>query len=283
MKVIRIFFPAFLISCCFFIKLLPEDNSIPKYEEMGDGSIQAYFINLDKSTDRLAYITPKLEALGYPFTRIQAVYGKGLAEDYKASVTDTDKYRRLMHNNIGVGTIGCYLSHVKTWKEFLNSKHSYALIFEDDVDFDPAKLKSLIGLLLGQSAEWDFVNVDVNRHGFAKNEKQISRLFKLVKFRARVANASCYLINRKAAIEFVKRAFPISMPVDHMMMRPWELGIKIRGVTPQLVHQSFGDSEIGMQESKTSDVSLVHKITSLLYQITADVMTCINAYWNVKI
>ena len=268
-----------IVGCSFFVKLHTINGNVPEYSLEGDGSVQVYFINLDKSIDRLENMKPQLEALGYPFVRISAVYGKDLSQEYRNSVTNPTKYKILMHNEIGVGTIGCYLSHVNTWKQFLQSKHSYALIFEDDVEFDPKKLKKLVELLLASSADWDFVNIDVNRHGFSKPVKQLSRLFRLVKFRTRVANASCYLINRKTALEFLKRAFPMARPGEHYMMRPLAFGIRVRGVTPQIVHQSFGDSEIKKQETKrTTPVAYV--ITSMLYQITAEVMSFISSMKN---
>lgn len=277
MKIVKVGITAILgivvIGCVFFVKLHKINGDIPSYAIAGDGSLHVYLLNLDKSTDRLASIKPLIESLGYPYTRIPAVYGKELSQEYRDSVTNPTKYKLLMHNEIGAGTIGCYLSHINIWKKFLQSKHSYALIFEDDVEFEPNKLRKLIDLLMLQSQEWDLVNIDVNRHGFAKPVMQLSGLFRLVKFRVRVGNTSCYLINRKAAIELVKRALPISMPVDHYMMRPWEFGIKIRGVTPQIVHQSFGDSEIKKQDTQRSNVPFFYKITSFFYQITADAMT----------
>lgn len=280
MKVVRVglivAFISIVISCSFFVKLHKVNENVHEYSIEGDGSLRVYFINLDKSTDRLANMQPQLDALGYSYTRISAVYGKELTKKYRNSVTNPYKYKILMHNEIGAGTIGCYLSHINAWKEFLASSNSYALIFEDDVEFEPQKLRKLINLLLENGNEWDIVNIDVNRHGFAKPVKQLSRLFRLVKFRTRVANASCYLINRKSAIELIKRALPISMPVDHYIMRPWEFSIRIRGVTPQVVHQSFGDSEIKKQEHKNC-VPLLYKVTSLMYQITAEVMSYISA------
>lgn len=262
-----------IIGCTFFVKLHKESDNVPTYSLDGDGTLHVYLLNLDKSTDRLANVKPLIEGLGYPYTRISAVYGKELPQEYRESVTNSSKYKILMHNEIGVGTIGCYLSHIKIWQEFLKSNHSYALIFEDDVEFEPKKLRNLTGILLSSSQEWDLVNIDVNRHGFSKPVKQLSQLFRLVKFRARVGNTSCYLINRKAALELLRRSLPISMPVDHYMMRSWEFGLKMRGVTPQIVHQSFGDSEIKSQEKRRSKISFIYKITSLLYQIAADAMT----------
>lgn len=262
-----------IAGCSFFVKLHKINDNVTSYDPTGDGSLHVYLLNLDKSTDRLANVKPLIDGLGYSYTRISAVYGKELSQEYRDSVTNPDKYRILMHNDIGAGTIGCYLSHINIWKEFLQSQHSYALIFEDDVEFEPQKLKKLVDLLLSSSKEWDLVNIDVNRHGFSKPAKQLSQLFRLVKFRVRVGNTSCYLINRKAAMALLQKALPISMPVDHYMMRPWEFDIKVRGVTPQIVHQSFGDSEIKKQEKQASQIAFWYKLTSLLYQITADIMT----------
>ena len=276
MKIVKIsllsIISALIIGCSFFIKIHKINDNLLEYSQDGDGTLKVYFINLDKSTERLANIEPLIKQLNFPYTRISAIYGKDLSKEYRHSVTNAQKYKILMNNEIGVGTIGCYLSHVNTWKEFLRSGHSYALIFEDDVEFEPSKLRKLIDFLVKSSNDWDMVNIDVNRHGFATPVKQLSRLFRLVKFRACVANASCYLINRKSAIELVKRALPISMPVDHYMMRPWEFGISIRGITPQIVHQSFGDSEIKKLDHK-NNVSPLYTITSLMYQITADGMS----------
>ena len=264
---------AMIVGCSFFVKLHKVNDNVPSYALTGDGSLHVYLLNLDKSTDRLANVKPLIEDLGYSYTRISAVYGKTLSQEYRDRVTNPDKYKLLLHNDIGAGTIGCYLSHINIWKEFLQSQHSYALIFEDDVEFEPKKLKKLVDLLLSASDEWDLVNIDVNRHGFSKPVKQLSQLFRLVKFRVRVGNTSCYLVNRKAAMALVQKSLPISMPVDHYMMRPWEFDIKIRGVTPQIVHQFFGDSEIKNQEKQPSQISFLYKMTSLLYQITADFMT----------
>jgi hypothetical protein len=53
------------------------------------------------------------------------------------------------------------------------------------------------------------------------------------------------MINRKGAKNLLEKALPIKMPVDHYFTRDWELGIKFTGVeNPNLVHQTFGDSDI---------------------------------------
>lgn len=268
-----------VLSMAPFVKLLSITPEVfYDYSNSGNGQVHVYFINLDKSTDRLASIIPKLKSLGYEFTRISGIYGKDIAAKEKEKLINRSKYKLFMHNNIGNGTIGCYLSHLKSWKTFLESEYSYALIFEDDVDFDSKVLKSVIDELVQNASDWDMVNIDINRSGWTKPIKRLAKTnYELVKFRQRVGNSSGYLISRQTAKILLQKALPMLMPLDHYFVRSWEFGLKLRGVTPQIVKQDFGDSEIKKQESKES-VGIFYIITSLLYQITAGFLTFCTAY-----
>jgi glycosyl transferase family 25 len=248
------------------------------YEVSGDGSLHAYFINLDKSIDRRKQVIPQLNQLGYEFTRIPAVYGKQIPFTQKAKFVDRAKYRLLMRSEIGDGTIGCYLSHIKTWQTFLRSSHSYALIFEDDVVFSPVKLKLLIEGLKACNSDWDLVNIDVSRPGNPKVDKKlVGNNFSLIKFRTRVGNTSCYLISRETAIKLLKKALPIVMPVDHYLARFWETGIKLRGIVPKPIRQGFGESEIDMQ-GRRADVGFLYCLSSFFFQLSTHIITFVYAY-----
>ncbi|MDR1365106.1 MAG: glycosyltransferase family 25 protein [Holosporales bacterium] len=250
-----------------------------EYSESGDGTIHAYLINLDKSEDRLAKITPKLHQLGINFTRIPGVYGKALGDDEKNRLTDRSKYLRFMHNHIGDGTIGCYLSHVKVWESFVESDYSYAVVFEDDASFVPDELRRAIDNLTECKDEWDIVTFDYIHYGHPRKIRDLDSetASSLVKFRTRVGNAGCYLINRKAAIRLLQKSLPIMMPVDHYYVRSWEFGLKFTGVTPQIVHQDSATS-IRMQMDNQSSVSIKYKILSTIHQIFSQIMTCMSAY-----
>ncbi|MDR2666517.1 MAG: glycosyltransferase family 25 protein [Holosporales bacterium] len=271
-----VFFVA-IIACCTNV-LHDDDAAVNSYKVDGDGSLHVYFINLDKSIDRLKHVVPQLDNLGYEFTRISAVYGKKMPFIQKEKFVDRAKYRFLMRSEIGDGTIGCYLSHIKTWQTFLKSTHSYALVFEDDVVFNPVKLKLLIENLKACNTDWDLVNIDVNRPGNPRIDKKLgSSEFLLVKFRTRVGNTSCYLISRETAIKLLKKALPIVMPIDHYLARFWETGIKLRGVIPKPVRQGFGDSEIDMQ-GRRADVGFLYCLSSFFFQLSTHIITFIQAY-----
>ena len=257
---------------CSLIFVLPHKD-LPDIEKgEGDGSIQAYYINLDKAEKRRQELTPLLDKLDIPFKRIVAIYGKDLPKAEKDKITNRTIFKILMQKDVLDGEIGCYLSHLKTWKEFLKSKHSYALIFEDDVVFNPEELKELVNLLLKNSNNWDCVNLDPHRPGNGKILAHMSSKYTLKAPSRRVWNASCYIINRKAATSLVKNALPIRMPLDHVIYRSWELGYKFRTVEPKIVKQSGNDTYI--QQKRNREVWYLY-IPSQLFRIVGQVMTVI--------
>lgn len=93
--------------------------------------MKAYFINLDRSPDRLDYMTRTLDALGLDYERVAAVDGRALSKEEIANV-----YRHAPGTQfLDPGSIACSLSHRKVWERIVASDEVYALVLEDDVIF----------------------------------------------------------------------------------------------------------------------------------------------------
>ena len=261
-------FYIFVTTTSFFV--LEKDQSFnPKsYSLESDGSLQVYFINLDKSKKRLEYITPQLQALGYNFERIPGIYGADIPEDELERIT---AYERLNREFKDSGTVGCYLSHMKAWRSFLESSHKYALICEDDIEFDPEELRQIIDGILQAKSKWDIVNLEIGHRGHPSLVESLpGTKCGLYKYRTRVSHMGCYLINRNAAIKLLSKALPALMDVDQYFSRSWELGTIFRGVEPRIVHQKFGDSEIANQKSAPKERSLRIKINGWVFSLKTD-------------
>ncbi|MDR2458749.1 MAG: glycosyltransferase family 25 protein [Holosporales bacterium] len=248
-----------------------------KYLEAGDGSVHAYLINLDKSKDRLAEITPKLQTLCINYTRIPGVYGKDLSLEEKDRLVSRRRYLRFMHGRIGDGTVGCYLSHIKVWESFLESNCSYAVVFEDDADFVPGDLKRIVDALIKHKDRWDIVTFDYLHYGHPMKTLDLHEDSSLVRFRTRVGNTGCYLINRRAASRLLRKSLPIMMPIDHYFVRSWEFGLKFAGVSPKVVHQTQSTS-VRKQMDRQEPVAVRYRILSTVYQIFSQAATCVYAY-----
>ena len=106
-----------------------------------------FVINLDKSPERMATIAKRLDELYIPFERISGVYGAELSQEeiakYYCAKLNKKNYRR----PLGLGEIGCYISHIKAWQTIVDRQLHCALILEDDIVIEDglAELASKLG------------------------------------------------------------------------------------------------------------------------------------------
>lgn len=249
----------------FVLDSKPRNLDFPFSVTGGEG-VGAYIINLDRSKERYASIKPHVDQLELPTERIEAVDGAALSQQEVNEKLDLDTYRVFLGHTPKRGTIGCSLSHIKVWQTFLKSTFKFAVIFEDDVSFEPNKLKVVMEDLLKNSDLWDVVNFET--HGNRRMPISIKTLVnnhQLCLFLGKATHTGCYMINRKAAKHLLEKALPIKMHVDQYFNRSWELDIKFTGVeNPRLVFQTFGDSDIGktnrVSEDKVSALDVLNRL-----------------------
>jgi glycosyl transferase family 25 len=225
-------------------------NKITEFKECRSGKIGAYLINLDRARERYSFAMRSLDGLGLPLERISAVDGSNLSDAEIMDVVDVAAYRSYFKMLPERGSIGCSLSHEKAWRKFLESDNEYAIIFEDDVQFDPPELKKVIEFTLENNNLWDLLLLEVIHRGFPIEIVQIGKRRSLVAYLTDVRHSGCYLINRRAAAALLQKFYPIKMPLDHYFTAVWEFDLKLLGVEPRLVHQRFGDSQIKIGDSK---------------------------------
>lgn len=244
-------------------------------------SVVAYIINLDRSPERLKFVKENVERLNIPFERIPAVDGNLLSqEEIQQKVSNALKgFDR--RNKVGI--FGCYLSHVKTWEIFLKSDAEFAIIFEDDVNFNPKVLKETIDELIINKDLWDINTFDIRGNGTPVRIKKFSNGQTLVVYLTKVLNTGSYIINRKAATKLLEKALPIKMQVDDYFTRTWELDLKFTGIeTPRLVFQMFGnDSDI--ENSRDIDNDKVDFVTLVKRRIYQSQRAIIRFIYNLKV
>jgi glycosyl transferase family 25 len=205
--------------------------------------VGAYVINLDRSPNRYLYVKDNITALGFPLQRIVAVDESQMTQHEKDSSLDAKAYTSFMAAQPALGVIGCYLSHVKTWQEFLSSDYLYALIFEDDISFKPETLRLVIDELIGNNDLWDITTFDIGHKGSPLVIKKLANN-DLVVYLHNVTLTGAYIINRQAALNMLSKALPIKMPVDWYFTRGWEFDLKFTGIEPRIVRQTFGEHTI---------------------------------------
>lgn len=125
-------------------------------------NFQCFLINLNKDTERYAFMDAQLQSLGLRYQRVEAVYGKEYLDGSVKTDVRYDKTLSDKHNKLGrsltPGEIGCAISHHNVYKKIIDNGIDFALILEDDIKFDPSFNNELYRLLDNhQAISWDLI------------------------------------------------------------------------------------------------------------------------------
>lgn len=261
------------------------DRTLSDFEvrsEFVANSVGAFFINLDRATERLEFVKPNIDQLGFSVERISAIDGNLLSEEELHKVCDYKKFKNYFKMLPERGTIGCSLSHEKALKEFLRSEHEFALIFEDDVIFNPRELRECVNRAIEKKNLWDILNFETFHDGLPFKIADLYEDKHMSLYFTPITHAGCYLINRCAAKKLLEKFYPIVMPFDHYFAASWEFDIKFVGVEPRIVKQNFGNSQIKSESTIKFDCRRVRLSNAVFNMRRTIVGFMYNLYLFVK-
>jgi len=192
-------------------------------------SIPIYVINMEKDVESLASIAANLAALGLRFERMPAVLGADHVGD--PNKVDLHLYlRRNRRNTPRNGEVGCYLSHLRAYEQLLKTEHPWCVVLEDDAECLPELPSVLDGL--GRRDDWDMAKLFCFHRGTPVTVGRLSGGRRLCVHLSRTTSTAGYAINRRGAETLLRKLLPMYTQIDHAMDRPWETGLRIRGVRP---------------------------------------------------
>lgn len=187
-------------------------------------------INLDRSPQRLANMRERLAGWPWPWERLPAVDGSALAE-WPAAEVDEAAYRRRHGRELPRGEVGCYLSHLRAMRRFLETGSEHLVLLEDDAlpgpDFVP-----VVERLLERGADWDLVKLSGFHRCGPWTVAALTPHHRLAIPFARQGNTAALVMNRTAAARLLQALQPMSLPYDHALERPWTCGLRLRVVVP---------------------------------------------------
>jgi glycosyl transferase family 25 len=198
----------------------------------------------------MASIRANLEVLGLPFERLSAVMGKDVPEWEKLVDLPTYAWRNRL-DTPRAGEIGCYLSHLKAMETFLRTDAPWCVVLEDDVEVLPACAEILRSL--SEKDDWDLVKLFNFHSGMPVKKRELAGGHHLVAHLTRTTSSAAYVVKRRAAETLLKSMRPITEQVDHALDRPWETGLRTRGIRPMpvvLAPVAHTTSTIGYQDKK---------------------------------
>jgi glycosyl transferase family 25 len=147
------------------------------------------------------------------------------------------------------GEVGCTLSHLKAMETFLKTDALWCVILEDDVEVLPACADVLRSL--AEKDDWDLVKLFNFHSGMPVKKRALAGGHHLVSHLTRTTSSAAYVVNRHAAETLLKSMRPITEQVDHALDRPWETGLRTRGIRPMpvvLAPVAHTTSTIGYQD-----------------------------------
>lgn len=174
-------------------------------------------INLDRSPERLKRMDTLLTRSGLTFERVPAVDGKLLS--------DAEKNRWLGGDGsfypLGLGEIGCFLSHRACWEIAAAGLDSHAVVIEDDIHIGSGAQK-IIGNASWIPADADIVKLETTLRPTYVEKSPAARIDGRVVSRLRGAHTGTagYIISRKGAGKLLACSTTFSDPVDQFMFNP---------------------------------------------------------------
>jgi beta-1,4-galactosyltransferase len=152
--------------------------------------LRVYVVSLRDSTRRNLIIEQFLK-LNIDFTFVDAVNGKLLGPDEISAINNnvavTQRYKR----QIGVGEIGCTLSHQNIYMDIVNDNIDYAIIFEDDI-----KLSESLHEVINYFNDVESSNLDRNLYVLGGQEGLPSQDMLVVSERSKIMISNSLYFNK---------------------------------------------------------------------------------------
>ena len=163
-------------------------------------NMMTYWINMEKSKERREKMESYFNKYGISNKRIEAVNGRDIN-----NLREMGNFRNnILPNSCNLGQFGCFFSHIKVIKEFLeNDKNEYCMIMEDDCDFSVIEKynldynKVLEKIVKDNWREWHIIQLSVICGG---NREFVTKInFKYMKWRTCFYSCLAYIINKNGA------------------------------------------------------------------------------------
>lgn len=200
--------------------------------------MRTYIINLDKAVDRWVRIERLMSNVGLVYERVPAVLGKRL--ELPIPEFAENSYKLFHGKRPNLGQIGCFLSHIKTLKLFLEAGDELAVICEDDIT-PTHELATVVSSAWRYRHLWDILRLSGFHDSHPQKVCSLGDNHHLAVSMTRLCGTGCYAVTRDAAKVLVEKLLPMRVPIDHALDREWFYGLRALTVDPLPVQQNPTD------------------------------------------
>ncbi len=240
-------------------------------------SYKVYYINLDKSVQRRNFMENQFKELNIPLTRMPAVYGKELPQDFLKNAKN--QHQILTHfPYLNDGEIGLTKTYFDLWKIVAEQKEEFSIILEDDALLTTDFFEDLQNLLTQITSNY-FVDIS-GRKGLYSLETNNQ----LTKFLVPALQTTGQVIGKSAAKNLAKNLTSYYAPIDVLKQDVFKH--KVTVLTTNKSYVSSNDKALGgttlQQKDKPALKKVVREIVRPFWQVltlfTYKLNRCIGNY-----
>ena len=240
-------------------------------------SFKVYYINLDISVQRRDFMENQFKKLNIPLTRIPAVYGKKLPQDFL-------KKAKRQHNilthfpYLNDGEIGLTKTYFDLWKIIGNQNEDFAIVLEDDALLTESFFNDL-SLLLNEISKYDFLDISGRKGVFKIHSTKLTNTFLIP-----ALQTTGQIIGKEAAKNLSKNLSVYYSPIDVLKQDVFKHKTPV--LTTNKCYVSSNDKNVGgttiqqkkMPKFKKIFREIMRPFWQLIALLTYKLQRCIRNY-----
>jgi glycosyl transferase, family 25 len=195
--------------------------------------IDAFVINLDRDTERLAHMNEQETRAGLRFERVPGVLGADVPAHMRPKFLRTDGS---IASDLTPGEVGCYASHLRVYEIILARGIPFALVLEDDVVLGGDTIDTVMAAMSGLPRGWDLVKLCNEPKKAVYSVTRLGGSRHVVRFVRQPLLAGAYLISANGARKMLMAGLRFQ-PIDVDLASPWVFGMDVYGVCPPPIPQ----------------------------------------------
>jgi len=211
-------------------------------------NFSGFVITLERAVERRPQREWILANAPFACEPLSAVDGVAMTESDVAKIYQRQLYSPRYPHTLRRGEIGCFLSHRKAWQEIVDRGLDASVILEDDVTFDPDKLRLAIDFLKARVQPNDYIQFQVRE--LENNYPPLAQAgqHSIVQPRPVILRTTAQLVTREAAKRLLEVTQQIDRPVDTFLQMTWITEAPVKMLLPRIVQeisQNLGGSTLG--------------------------------------
>ncbi|MBL4750070.1 MAG: glycosyltransferase family 25 protein [Amylibacter sp.] len=194
---------------------------------------KTFVVHLQRAMGRKAQVRDLISKAPYKAQIVDAVDGVKLS---KADVDACYRVKSFMRPKypfeLNLGEIGCFLSHRKVWQQIVDQGLDGGLIFEDDVEIDPAVFARALALAEAHIQELGYIQFQVRTVQDQNTVFAQHGGVQIVQPVITPLRTSAQFVSGRAAQELLELTERFDRPIDGMLQLYWETGLQLSCVMP---------------------------------------------------